>query len=583
MREWQKILLLIVICFVAAGLFYRTMFREISSTTTGIASPAILELTLSGTIPERAADDPFRDALGEGAFVTMQDALKLIRNAKRDDRIKALVLRPMGMVAGWAKTDEIRNALLSFKESGKPLYAYLDFAGEREYYLATVADTIVGLGTGIWNVNGFAARPTFFKQTLEKIGVKADFVAHKEYKNAPDEYTRESMSAQQRQILNTIVDQYYGAFFDTLSANLDMPTTELQRHIDTGLFSIQKAHELGFVDTLMYYESFKTHLENQFDKKPKFVGNSAYGKVNGADLGITATETVAVIYGVGSIIGGGEGLYRQGEFITSGGMSKAVRDAAENDDIKAIILRLDSPGGSGTASDIIWQEIMEARKKKPVIASISDMAASGGYYLAMAADTIIAHPHSLVGSIGIYAGKFSMGELYEKIGITGETVSRGRNAAMFSDATPFTPEQRQIMSDFLLEFYNDFVNKVAESRGMTPENAESLAKGRVWTGSEGKANGLVDELGDFSDAIRIAKEMSGIPLDDSVKLAIYPRLESYFERLFSSLPFAIDANIELPPLVKLPPHFRQMLLAMPHFQPGEPLFWEINTFETGQQ
>ncbi|MEZ4766548.1 MAG: S49 family peptidase, partial [Calditrichia bacterium] len=176
MREWQKILLLIVICFVAAGLFYRTMFREISSTTTGIASPAILELTLSGTIPERAADDPFRDALGEGAFVTMQDALKLIRNAKRDDRIKALVLRPMGMVAGWAKTDEIRNALLSFKASGKPLYAYLDFAGEREYYLATVADTIVGLGTGIWNVNGFAARPTFFKQTLEKIGVKADFV-----------------------------------------------------------------------------------------------------------------------------------------------------------------------------------------------------------------------------------------------------------------------------------------------------------------------------------------------------------------------------------------------------------------------
>ena len=577
LKEWQKILLLIALCFFAAMMFYRSLFSGIAAKPETFSGPAVLELTLSGAISERAAKNPIREAVDSEIFQTMEDLRTQIRNAKIDERIKALLIRPMGMMSGWAKLDEIREMLRDFKTSGKPVYAYLEYAAEQDYYLSTAADTIVGLATGIWNVNGFAALPMFFKNTLEKIGVQADFVAFKEYKTAPNEFTREDMSPQQREVINAIVDQYYRMLTDTISATRNISPQQLQSQIDIGLYSIANARTQQFVDTLMYYEALKAHLKQQFGDNVKFVNNNSYRKVTAAELGLKGESTIAVVYGVGAIISGGEGLYRQGELITSDGMSNAIRKAAEDDRVKAIILRLDSPGGSGTASDVIWRQIREAAAKKPVIASVSDVAASGGYYLAMAADTIVAHPNSLVGSIGVYAGKFAMGGLYKKLGITTDKIMRGRNADLFSEETPFSPEQRRILSDFLLDFYHEFVGKVALSRGLPPDSVEQLAKGRVWTGSQGFANGLVDVLGDFSDAVRIAKQMSGIPEDETVNLLIYPRLESFWERLINRGIFATARTALLSVDVPgVPPAFRRIVAALPFFQNGEPLYLDLN-------
>ncbi len=571
LKEWQKIVLLIIICFVIAGFFYSLLFRGLGVKSATIGENSYLELTIAGEVPERAPRDPIKEMFGEGVFTSLQDLLFAVRKAKTDDRIKGIILRPVALLMGWAKTNEFRDALRDFKTSGKPVYAFLEAAGDREYYLATVADTVLAPATGMLFVNGFAGQPTFFKETLDKIGVKADFVAHKEYKTAPQEYTRSSMSPESREVLNEILDQYFDEYIDTLASARKLSAQTIRDLIDQGLFSMQSAFQKGLLDTVMYEQEFKDHLKKQFTKKPEYISLGRYQKMsNPADIR-SAKQSVAVIFGAGTIVNGGEALYRQGDLVTSGGMSKAIRSAADDDDIKAIILRLDSPGGSGSASDIIWREVVEARKKKPVFASVSDMAASGGYYIAMAADTIIAPPNSLVGSIGIYAGKFSWKDLYDKIGLKKETIKRGRNADFFSETQPFTPEQRKILSDFLLEFYQDFVNKVAAGRGMTPEQVEKIAKGRVWTGLAGKENGLVDVLGDFDTAIRITKERLGVPADEKIRLVMYPRLESYFERLFGS-GFPLKMAELLPAFKKVPPEFRNLVQAIPYFQAGEPLY-----------
>jgi protease-4 len=576
-KEWQKIILLIALCFFTAMMFYRSLFSGITAKPETFSGPAVLELTLSGAISERSAKNPFREAIDSEIFQTLEDLRIQIRNAKLDERVKALLIRPMGLMSGWAKIDEIRDMLRDFKTSGKPIYAYLEYASDQDYYICTAADTIVGLATGIWNVNGFAARPVFFKNSLEKIGVQADFVAFKEYKTAPNEFTREEMSPQQREVINAVIDQYYGMLTDTIATSRNISQAQLQEQIDIGLYSIANAQKQQFVDTLMYYEALKEHLKLQFGESIKFVNNQTYRNISATELGLNGKSTIAVVYGVGAIISGGEGLYRQGEVITSEGMSNAIRKAADDDKVKAIIIRLDSPGGSGTASDVIWRQIREAAAKKPVIASVSDVAASGGYYLAMAADTIVAHPNSLVGSIGVYAGKFALGGLYKKLGITTDKIMRGRNADLFSEETPFSPEQRRILSNFLLDFYHEFVGKVALSRGLSPDSVEQLAKGRVWTGRQGYANGLIDVLGNFNDAVRIAKQMSGIPEDEKVKLLIYPRLESFWERLIGHGIFATArTSLMAADLPGIPTVFRRIISALPYFNNGEPLFLEFN-------
>lgn len=570
-KERTKIMLLILGCFVVAGVFYWMLFAILSEEPAPLSRNSVLELTLSGEIPERAAEDPLREALGTAPVLSLQDVLQVIRKAARDEKIVGILLRPEGMLTGWAKVREIRQALEQFKETGKPIYAFLEMAGNKEYYLATVADTIVGISTGILFVNGFLSEPVFLKNTLAKIGIEADFVAHGKYKNAPDMVTRERMSDAQREVINAILDQYYEDLVTTLTDARHLEASTVRAHIDRGLLDMKKAREAGLVDTLMYYHDLKEYLKEHLGKGTRMVSFNRYKKVPFSRLGISPKHTLAVVFGVGTIVIGGEEQFGQDGLITSEGMAASIRKAAEDKEVKAIILRIDSPGGSGTASDVIWREVVKAREKKPVIVSVSDLAASGGYYISMAADTIVAQPNSLVGSIGVFAGKFAWQGFYRKIGMNVEKITRGRNADFFSSTGKFTPEQREILRQFIMDFYQDFITKVGEGRGMPPEEVDRIAQGRVWTGKQGHQLGLVDVLGDFQTAVQIAKEMAGLPPDEPVKLKVYPHLKSFIERLLES-DLSTGISLSVPELQALPPVLRNIIVALPHFRTGEPLF-----------
>lgn len=570
LKEWQKIVLLIFGSFVFAGLILRIFFGSFTAAPPPVMENSYLELVVGGDIPERSAEDPLLETIGESAILSVEQLLQAIRKARIDDNITGMILRPFPNTMGWGKTGEIRNALLAFRAAGKPIYAYLDAAGDKEYYLASAADSIIGPATGILLVNGFASEALFFKGTLDKLGIEADFVAHGKYKNAPDTYTRKEMSDAQREVINALLDQFYATLLDTIGATRSLDRGSVQDYVDRGFTSVAAARQAGLIDTLMYYYEMKDFLKARQDDDLNFVSLSSYRDTPPAGDEWNARESIAVVYGVGTIVTGGKSQYGNG-LITSEGMADAIRQAARDSEIKAIILRIDSPGGSGSASDVIWREVVEARKEKPVIVSISDMAASGGYYISMAADSIIAHPNSIVGSIGVYAGKFSWKGLYDKIDLNQEKNLRGRHADIFSESSKFSPSQREVVRKFIMEFYEDFIEKVAEGRHMSVEEVDRIAQGRVWTGRQGLEIGLVDKLGDFTTAVEVAKNMAGIPQEQKVRLKVYPHLKTLLERFFGRS-VTVKASDVLPQLLDLPPEMRYTLNALPHFQEGEPLF-----------
>ena len=436
---------------------------------------------------------------------------------------------------------------------------------------ATAADSIFSTPAGLLFVNGLQSEPMFFKGTLDKLGIEADFVAHGEYKSAPDTYTRTSMSPQQREVINEILDDIFNRYVDALATARNISLPDMRQRIDEGLYSSEAAVQAGLIDRVVYYNTFKEHLKERHGKSLKLVSAQRYADVPFTPGG-SVNKRIAVIYGVGTIIIGGDGTYAEGNMITSAGMANSIRKAVDDEDIAAIILRIDSPGGSGTASDIIWQEVVRAREKqKPVIVSVSDVAASGGYYIAMAADSIVAHPGSIVGSIGVFAGKFAMKKFYDKIGVSTEAIARGKNAGLFSSSEKFTAGQRRLIEQYIMSFYQTFITKAAEGRGMTVEEIDRIARGRVYTGVRGKELGLVDRLGDFSDAVMMAKGMIGVPRDELVALIEYPRLKSFWDRLFdlnvqATAPDVIDA------FARIPAPMRRLLEAVPHLRDGEPLY-----------
>ncbi|HQV31444.1 MAG TPA: signal peptide peptidase SppA [Calditrichia bacterium] len=581
MREWVKIAALLLLSLILALVFYGFMFRDVESDYEPIGDPAFLKLTIAGEVVEHHQDDVLLSYFENTPILDLRNILQSIRRAAVDDRIKGIYLRPMAALMGWGKIAEIRNALLEFKTSGKPIYAFLDAASSREYYLAAVADTVVGVGSGVLFLGGYLSQPTFYKDLLDKVGIEADFVAHGEYKTAPNTYTRSSMSEEQREVINAILDQFYQNLVANLSESRGLPQAKIRELIDRGLFSLAAAREKALIDTLMYEAEFSAHLEKRFGEDLVTVDYRNYLHGDLPDLDVNPDGKIALIYGSGTIVMGGKNSNGLNDLITGAGMAADIRSAAEDESVKAIVLRIDSPGGSATASDIIWREVVAARAKKPVIASVSDVAASGGYYISMAADTIVAHPNSIVGSIGVFAGKFSTGKFFEKIGIATETLKRGRNADFFTSESRFSPEQRDILRGYIMETYNDFISKAGQGRGKTAEEIDRIARGRVWTGEQALGIGLVDVLGDFSEAIAIAKEKIGLSRDTLVPLEIYPHKRGLLERIRSGQLSLAEKQWEQT-LNQLPLPLRKAVGAIPHFNPGEALylapvdFWNVS-------
>jgi protease-4 len=492
-----------------------------------IPSNAALVMRMEGGLPEQSPVElPFFE---QQQGLTVAETWQMLRNAAADARVKALVLEPRDLDAGWAKLEELRQDVLNFKKSGKPVYAFLRGGGTREYYIATAADRIFITPEDELDVKGLRAELVFVKNTLDKLGVKAEFEHVGKYKDAPDMFTKTGPSAETLEVINGLLDQFYGDFINKVAESRKQKPDAVRTLIDGGPFVGKEALNGGLVDGLIYEDEVFAKLKEQL-KLSQLDPINSRNYARAMDGNPEGPNRVALVVGQGDIVRG-EANETGGQGITSGGMIRLLRQVRDDNSIKAVILRIDSPGGDGTASDDILHEAKLLSKKKPMVISMSDLAASGGYYIAMTGDPVVAYPNTETGSIGVFFGKADLRGLYDKIGVNKTILTRGTNAAIDTDYAPLTDAQRAKLRSEIELFYQGFVQRVAEGRRRSYNQIEPLAQGRVWTGAQAKKNGLVDELGGLDRAIELVKERARIGAKETVTLVPYPPRRSVLQVL----------------------------------------------------
>lgn len=502
---------------------------------------SVLVLNISGDLPDYVPEEPLGKALGVGQSQSFSGLLTQLRKAKVDSRIGAVLLDINFPNIGWGKADELRDAIKDFRASGKPIYSYMEIGTNRDYYIATAAEKVFLPPPGDLYINGFAAEAMFFKGSLDKLGIETDVIQiGPKYKNAPDQYTRKEMGEGQEEVINAILDEYYGRFTSAIAESRKKSPEDVKAIIDNAPYNANQLKEQGLIDDAFYqeqvYEDLRQRLGYKGDDKLRTIRGGEYREIPSDSLGLNKGERVAVIYASGPIYSGtsNDGTWG-GQTIGSDTIVKAVNDAAADTSIKAIVLRVDSPGGSALASDLMWYALENAKAKKPVIVSMSDVAASGGYYIACNADKIVAEPSTITGSIGVFLGKPVVKGLYDWLGITNQYVMRGKNSGIFRETEKWTPEERAKMEEQANSIYfTNFIPKVAAGRKKNVEEVNTLGQGRVWTGTQAKQNGLIDEFGGLEKAIDLAKELANLPADRDVRRVVFPEPRPFFESLFGN-------------------------------------------------
>jgi protease-4 len=545
-----------------------TMYFMVSRAPS-VASNSVLVLRVPGGLSERQANPLLTSLMGDGP--TVQSVVNSLRKAKVDTRIRGVVLKPSGPQLLWGKAQEIRDAVLDYKESGKPIVAFLEFGGTQEYYLASAADKVFLVPGSPLDLVGVASYEMFIRGALDKIGAHPDMLNAGDFKTAANFYTETTMTPAHREMAESLNRDLYEQIVDGIADGRRLAKSDVRRLIDEGPFLPADAVEAGLVDALVYADEVKRQ-EPFSEVNWREISDRDYRQISLASVGLNRGRRIALIYAVGTINSGTGGVdITGGEVLGSDTLVRAIRAARTDDSVRAIVLRIDSPGGSAVASDVIWREVMLAKADKPVIASMSDLGASGGYYIAMGADTIVAQPATLTGSIGVVAGKITTGGTYEKVGVTLEPVSNGRFAEIYSPVTPFSDDERAKMQEHIDAIYEQFLTKAAEGRGTTRDAVHDVAQGRVWTGRQAKEHGLIDELGGLGRAIALAKERVGIDADDEVELVAFPRPKSLFELLNEGFTVAQAATrlgwFPLPPARALGAATAPLRL----FRSGEPL------------
>src|SRR5215204_941442 len=503
-----------------------------------IRDNSVLTLRVAGPLPDYSPDDPFKKYFG-GPNQSLTGLVMQFKKAKVDKRIKAVLLDINMSGVGWGKAEEIRDAITDFRSSGKPVYAYLEFGLNKEYYIATACDKIIVPPPGELFINGLAADVMFFRGSLDKLGIYPDIYQIGKYKSAGNMFTQKEMTEAHREYINSMLDELFSHYVNAIAQARHKTPEEVRTLIDNAPYSAIKAKEAGLVDETLYRDD----VEKQFKKMLGYKDTDTFVAVRSADyrdvspesLGLNKGERIAVIYASGTIgSGSSENSPSGGQSIGSDTVSKALTDAAADQSIKAIVLRIDSPGGSGLASDIIWHAVEAANQKKPVVVSMSDVAASGGYYISASAAKIIAQPSTITGSIGVLAGKPVMRGFYDWLGISNEYVLRGKNAGMFRETEKFSDDERAKFEEWIkTTYYQDFVPKVAKGRNKDAAFVDSVGQGRVWTGSQGKERGLVDEFGGLDRAIEVAKQLAKLPADKGVERVILPYPTTFLQELLS--------------------------------------------------
>ena len=504
---------------------------------------SVLYLNLNGVIVEKAIDDPFQEIFQNGPGpMSLVDILAAIDAAKEDERIKGVYIESGFMAAGQSSMKEIRDALIDFKSSGKFIYAYGEYISEGNYYLLSIADEIYLHPEGSLEFNGMSAHVTFFKGLFDKLEIEPEIFRVGEYKSFVEPFIRKDLSKENEEQLSGMINSIYGTYLKGVSDARDIPVEVLKKTSDQMLVRFpENGVEFGLVTKVAYEDEIKGKMKEQLgleeDGKIKFISVTNYSKAIKEERMDYSGNKIAVIIANGEIIMG-----RDNEAVGGEQFADEIRKARESKSIKAIVLRVNSPGGSLTASDMIWREIQLTKGVKPIVASMSNVAASGGYYISSMCDTIVAQPNTITGSIGIFGMLFNFGDFLEnKLGITNDQVNTGEFSDIFTVTRSLTPSERAIIQSQVEKGYETFLLKVSEGRNMTIEDVEKVAGGRVWTGEQALSHGLIDVIGSFDDAIQIAADKAGVK--DDYRLSYYPRQKPFIEELFSKLNDEADARI----------------------------------------
>jgi len=441
-----------------------------------------------------------------------------------------VIVRVGSIDSGWAKVQDIRDALLEFKKSGKPLIALVEHeatGGNKEYYLAAAADRLYLSPASTAPLSGLAANFFFLGGVWSKLDVQMDVEKIREYKTFGDMIGNTEMSAAHREMANSILDSIDTQLISGLAQTRGLEPDAVRALIDQCPVAPTEIESAQLSNGTKYFQD----LEDELGDSTPLVSAKDYAQVTANSLGLDVGPKIGVVYAVGMIVTGEGGSSLEGQALGAQTVSDALADAADDDNVRAILFRVDSPGGSALASDLVWRATQAARKKKPVIVSMSDVAASGGYYIATGANRIIAQPGTMTGSIGVVFARPNVRGMLGRLGITTETLTRGTFAALDDVTTPLSPAARQKLVDEMTHIYDVFVARVAAGRGLTAEQVNDIGRGRVWTGAQAKENGLVDELGGFNSAVQAAKRAAGIDAKREVELVFYPKRESLLERI----------------------------------------------------
>ncbi|KAM2487569.1 hypothetical protein ACFX1W_039480 [Malus domestica] len=495
---------------------------------------SVLTIKLRGQV-----SDQLKSRFSSG--LSLPQICENLMKAAYDPRIPGVYLQIESLNCGWGKVEEIRRHILDFKKSGKFVVAYVPACGEKEYYLASACQEIYAPPSAYFSLFGLTVQSSFIRGVLEKVGIEPQVERIGKYKSAGDQLARTTMSEENCEMLTALLDNIYGNWLDVISSTRGKKREDIENFINEGVYQVEKLKEEGWITNIQYDDEvismLKERLGVQKEKSLPMVDYRKYSKVQQWTVGLSGgKDKIAIIRASGSISRVQGGLSLPGSSIIGEQFIEKIRTVRESKRYKAAIIRIDSPGGDALASDLMWREIRLLAASKPVIASMSDVAASGGYYMAMAADAIVAENLTLTGSIGVVTGKFNLGKLYEKIGFNKEIISRGKYAEVLAaEQRSFRPEEAEIFAKSAQNAYKQFRDKAALSRSMTVDKMEEVAQGRVWTGNDAASRGLVDAIGGLSRAVAIAKLKANIPQDKQVALVELARPSPTLPEILSGI------------------------------------------------
>lgn len=539
----KKFLLGIIAGFIIAGVTAVVLFFAAVKFAQRAPEPpeaAWLSLRLGGDMPELQPMMLPLPAWESRAPLTVAEAWSALRRAAKDDRVKGVLLRPRGLALGWGKLEEIRSGIEEVRKAGKPVHAWLSSPGTREYYVASAADRIYMAPEDVLDLRGLRVEAMYVKGTLDKLGIEVEIEHAGKYKDAGDMFTRTGMSPETREALNAILDDQYARLVKALAESRKTSVEKARALIDGGPYVAPKAAAAGLIDELLYEKDAEQRVEDvsgaKAKDKAKALGAREYLRIP-PDLKGKKVRQVALLIAQGSILRTSPAdLFGEEQAITPKGIEQQVKLIEKDPSIRGVIVRIDSPGGDAVASDEILEQLKRLSRKKPMVFSMSDVAASGGYYMAMTGDPIVAYPGTITGSIGVIYGKANLRGLYGKIGVNKEILKRGQFADLDSDFQKLTPEGRAKLRETIDFIYAGFLKRVSEGRKKKVEEIEPHAQGRVWSGERALALGLVDANGGLDAAVEMLKKKAGIKDDEVVRLSVYPSPKSWFETWFRPSP-----------------------------------------------